>query len=99
MAMSLSLGGDDVHELGRRCNSSPSVITSKTCDHAQGGGFAAAGRADQHDEFLVGDIQTELLHRDDALIGYLKIVLLIVWLYGVLPHLFHVDGVDLLRCS
>ena len=31
-------------------------------DHAQGGGFAAAGGADQNDEFLIGDLQVEVLY-------------------------------------
>ena len=28
-------------------------------NHAQGGGFAAAGRADQHDEFMIGDFEVD----------------------------------------
>ena len=34
--------------------------------HAQGGGLAAAGGADQHDELLVGDVQVEVVDRRDA---------------------------------
>ena len=45
----------------------------QACDHAQGRGLAAAGRADQHDEFLVGDIQVERLDSDNALIGDLQV--------------------------
>ena len=32
-------------------------------DHAQRGGLAAAGRADQHDELLVGDLEVDAVHR------------------------------------
>ena len=50
----------------------------KTCDHAQRGGLAAAGRADEDDEFLVRDVQVEFLHGDDALIGDLQVDLLLL---------------------
>ena len=36
--------------------------------HAQGGGLAAAGGADQHDELLVRDLQIEVVDRRDAAI-------------------------------
>ena len=35
-------------------------------DHAQRRGLAAARRPDQHDELVVGDMQVEVLHGDDA---------------------------------
>ena len=50
----------------------------ETCDHAQGGGLAAAGRADENDEFLIGDVEVELLHGNDALVGDLKVDLLLL---------------------
>ena len=50
----------------------------ETCDHAQRGGLAAAGRADEDDEFLVRDVQVEFLHGDDALIGDLQVDLLLL---------------------
>ncbi len=53
-------------------------------DHAKGGGLAAAGGADQDDEFLVGNIQAELLHSHDALVGDLQVRLLLLRLVGLL---------------
>ena len=50
----------------------------QTCDHAQRRGLAAAGRADENDEFLIGDVEVELLHGDDALVGDLKVDLLLL---------------------
>ena len=50
----------------------------KAGDHTQGGGLAAAGGADQDDEFLIRDVYVELLHRDNALIGYLEVGLLLL---------------------
>src|SRR5262249_12839708 len=53
-------------------------------DHAQGGGLAAAGRPDQHDELAVLDGKAQVAHRDhgaealaqidelDARHGYLR---------------------------
>ena len=35
-------------------------------DHAQRGGLAAAGRADEHDEFAVLDGEADVAHRDDG---------------------------------
>mgnify|MGYP000464345560 CR=1 FL=1 len=58
----------------------------QTCDHAQRGGLTAAGGADQNDEFLIGYLKVELLHRDNALLGYLKVGLLLLGL--VLLFLF-----------
>ena len=46
-------------------------------NHAQGGGFAAAGGADEHDELLVGDVDIEIVHRDDAAFGDLKVDLVL----------------------
>ena len=33
---------------------------------------------DQDDEFLIGDVDVELLHRHDALIGYLEVDLVLL---------------------
>ena len=38
--------------------------------HTQGGGLSAAGGADQHDKFLVLDLQVEVMDGYDALIGH-----------------------------
>ena len=48
-----------------------------TVDHAQRGRLAAAARADEHDELLVGNVQVEILHRHHALVGDLKTVFLL----------------------
>ena len=68
-------------------------------DHAQRRGLAAAGGADQHDEFLVGDIQVERLDSDNALVGDLEIDFLLLRFVGLFLALllFAADvGVDLL---
>ena len=49
----------------------------ETCDHTQGGGLTAAGRTNQNDEFLVLDIQAELLNSNDAFVGDLQVYLLL----------------------
>ena len=69
--------------------------------HAQSGGLAAAGGADQDDELLILDIQVELLDRYDALVGDLKVNLLLLGggfaLLGLLGLLLVAAvGVDLL---
>ena len=70
----------------------------QTGDHTQGGGLAAAGGAHQHDELLVGDLQTELLDSHNALVGDLKIALLFLGLLALLDLLFLLGvGVDLLQ--
>ena len=51
--------------------------------HAQGCGLSATGGAYQHDEFLVCNVKVELLHRYDALIGNLKIMLLFRLVLGL----------------
>ncbi len=38
----------------------------ETGDHAQGGRFAATGRTDEDDEFLVSDFDVEIADRNDA---------------------------------
>ena len=68
----------------------------ETGDHAQRRGLAAAGRADEHDKFTVGDIQRELLHRNDTLFGDLQIVLLLgnVALFLLRAALIRIDLLD-----
>ena len=72
-------------------------------DHAQGGGFTAAGRADQHNELIVLDLQVEVMHRQYALFGHQQVVLLFLFglafflLFGfdVGVHLFNVFQYDI----
>ena len=65
--------------------------------HAQGGGLAAAGRANQHDEFLVSDVQVEGLDSDNALLRDLQVGLLLRLTLLLLGFLLVVAvGVDLL---
>ena len=54
--------------------------------HAQSRGLAAAGGTDEHDELLVSDVDVEVLHRYDALVGDLKVDLAL--LDGLLTLLF-----------
>ena len=42
----------------------------ETCDHAQGGGLAAAGRADENDKLLVLDGKIEVMHGEYAFVGH-----------------------------
>ena len=67
----------------------------QTCDHTQRRRFAAAGRTDEDDKFLVGNVEVEFLHRNDALVGDLKVCLLldglVVLLLFALLFLFSAD--------
>ena len=101
MAMSRSLGATSFISLPPMY-SSPPVMSSRPGDHPQGGGLAAAGGAHQHDELLVRNVQVEVLHRHNALIGDLKIGLLLglallglFLLFGVGIHLLEVFQNDL----
>ena len=71
----------------------------QTGHHAQCGGLAAAGGADQDDELLVRDVQVELLHGDDAALGDLQVDLLLLSgglaLLGLLFLLVAAVGIDL----
>ena len=70
----------------------------QTGDHPQGGGLAAAGGAYQHDKLLVRDLQIELLDGHDALVGDLKIALLLRRLLALLDLFLLLGvGVDLLQ--
>ena len=60
----------------------------QTCHHTQGRGFSAAGRADQNDEFLIGNIQIECLDSDNAFIRNLEIYLFLFRLVCFLFVLF-----------
>ena len=87
------LRGDVVHELAVDVQLALGDLL-QTGDHAERCGFAAAGRADEDDEFLVLDVEVELLHGDDALLGDLKVVLLLgdfVTLFLLLFLLFPTD--------
>ncbi len=61
MAMSRSLGATSFISLPSMY-SSPAGDLFQTCDHAQRGGLAAAGRADENDELAVGNVQVEILN-------------------------------------
>ena len=70
-------------------------------NHTQCGGLTTAGRANQNDEFLVGDAQVELLNGNNAFIGNLKIGLLLCGLLALLALLgclgiIAIEGVDFL---
>ena len=69
----------------------------QTGHHPQRGGLAAAGGTNQNNELLVGDVQAELLHGHDALVGHLQVHLLL-GLTGLLLGLLLIAavGVDLL---
>ena len=87
------LRGDVVHELAVDIKFTLGDLF-QTGDHAERRGFAAAGRADEDDEFLVLDVEVELLHGDDALLGDLKVVLFLgdfVTLFLLLFLLFPTD--------
>jgi hypothetical protein len=67
---------------------SPEVISSRPGHHAQGRGLAAARRADQHQEFLVADLEVDVLHGVEAVV-----VLLVQRRMGNVGHLtFHRAG-------
>ena len=94
------LGGHVVHELAVDVQLARADLL-QTGDHPQGGGLAAAGGADQHDELLVGDFQVEVLDSHHAFRGHLQLGLLLVrggllllGLFGLL--LVAGRGVDLL---
>ncbi len=55
----------------------------QTGNHAQQGGFAAAGRADQHDEFTVGNIDADVPDDVDSTKAFLDVSNI---------HICHVDG-------
>ena len=65
--------------------------------HAQGCGLSATGGAYQHDKFLVCNVKVELLHRNDALVGNLKIVFLFRLVLG--PFLGRTVWIDLFDVS
>ena len=62
-------------------------------DHTQGGGLTAAGRTDQNDKFLVGDVQIELLNGHNALSSDLQVGLLLLGLVALLLFLLGLLGV------
>ena len=67
----------------------------ETGDHAQRGRLAAAARADEHDELLVGHVDVEVLHGDNAFVSDLQIVLLFDGLVFLLFLLAFGVGIDL----
>ena len=50
-------------------------------DHPQGGGFTAAGGADQYDKLIVLDLQVKIVDGQHAFLGHQKIALL--FLFGL----------------
>ena len=68
---------DVVHELAVNDQLTAADLF-KAGDHTKGGGLAAAGRSDQNDEFLIGDIQVEFLNSDNAFIRDLEIDFLLL---------------------
>ena len=73
----------------------------KAGDHTKGGGLSAAGGADENDEFLIGYVKVELLNGYNALIGDLKVYLLLLGSVTVLLLFLLLfagnKGVDLLH--
>ena len=55
------LGDDVVHQVAVDVQLAFGDVL-KTRDHAQSGGLTAAGRTDQNDEFLVLDVQVDVMH-------------------------------------
>ena len=47
----------------------------KACYHAQSSGFSAAGGAYEHHEFLILDIEVEVVDRRDVVVVYLYYIL------------------------
>ncbi len=70
------LRGDIIHQLAVDIQFAAADLL-KARDHTQGRGFTAAGRTDQNDEFLVGNVKIEFLHGHDAFVGDLQIHLLL----------------------
>ena len=60
MAMSRSFGGTSLTTVADHDLAVADVL--EPGDHAQRRGLAAAGRPDQHDEFVVGDVEVDALH-------------------------------------
>ena len=87
------LGGHVVHELAVDVQLAAADLL-QSGDHPQRGGLAAAGGANQHDELLVLDLQVEVLHRQNALVGDLEIGLLL--LLALLLFLGLTVGIDFL---
>ena len=66
----------------------------QTGDHAQGGGLAAAGGSNQHDEFLVLNVQVEVVNGQNALLRDLEVGLFLR--LALLLFLRLLMGIDLL---
>ena len=65
----------------------------QTGDHPQGGGFTAAGGADQYDKFVILDLQVKILDSQNALFGDLQVALLFRLAFFLAFLVFQV-GVD-----
>jgi len=50
----------------------PGSDVLESCDHAQGGGFAAARRPDQHHELTVTDFEVDSFHRRERRILFVR---------------------------
>ena len=72
--------------------SSPPEISSG--HHPQGGGLAASGGANQHDEFLVLNVQIEVINGQNALLRDLEVGLFLR--LALLLFLRLLMGIDLL---
>ena len=87
------LGGHIVHQLAADVQLAAGDLL-QTGHHPQGGGLAAAGGANQHDEFLVLNVQIEVINGQNALLRDLEVGLFLR--LALLLFLRLLMGIDLL---